>query len=79
MVVEGTRRAALAALKVWKVALAKEGRKMSVAEAGARWNTWVKSSVTTVLVTAIRDGSKEGVRGLDGSLEEDSLEVGGGV
>ena len=52
---------------------------MLVTEAGARWNTWVESSMTTVLVTAIRDGSMEGVRGLDGSLEEDSLEVGGGV
>ena len=52
---------------------------MLVTEAGARWDTWVKVSVTTVLVTATRDGSKGGIMGLDGFLEEDSLEVGGGV
>ena len=79
MVKEGTRRVALAALKVWKVALAKEGRKMLVTEAGARWNTWVESSVTTVLVAAMRCGSLEGVRGLEVSLKKDSLAVVGGV
>ena len=35
--------------------------------------------MTTVLVAAMRDGSMEGVRGLEVSLKRDSLAVGGGV
>ena len=80
MVVEGTRRAALAALKVWKVALAKEGRKVLVTETGA-WCavTWEEVFVAMVLVAFTRNGSKRMIFwGLGATLEEDSLEGVGG-
>ena len=73
---------ALVALKVAvQVATAKEGRKVLVTEAGARWAmTWMKVFVAVVLVTVTRNGSKKLIFwGLDSALEGDSLEVVGGV
>ncbi len=81
MVERETRRVALAALKVWKVALAKEGRKVLVTETGA-WCavTWEGVFVAMVLVAVTRNGSKRVIFwGLDSCLEEDSLEVVGGI